>query len=306
MFHLSPAETVELSIAALRFSAPLTWRRWQAAWRVKAASAFYQAGVERHRRLFLSEIIADFEASDSERDGAHAAVEKGLLHKVDDEAHERIAWYYETALAYAPGFAEPLYNLAALRRDSGCLDEAFALFLRAAQARPHRHARPHALVVANAFWEAASIAATRGRLGEAETLFRRALHLHGNFGPEHVRFPRLLQRLGKNEEALDHFELITTYSHRYAAEFIEPDYGPDELLPRNPDGTSFDPSEMTRINGGEIFYWAHLYFHLKQANATNVIELRKLLSRHRPIPLLWLARTPIRCSQTKGALKSRN
>ena len=301
MFHLSPAKTVELSIAALRFSAPFTWKRRLEAWRVKAAAAFHQAGVEWHRRLFLSEIVADFEASGSERDGAHAAVEKGLLHKVDDEARDRVAWYYETALAYAPGFAESLYNLAALRRDSGCLDEAFALFLRAAQARPHRQARPHALVVANAFWEAATIAGACGRLGEAETLFRRALHLHGNFGPEHVRFPCLLQRLGKNEEALDHFELITSYSHRYPAEFVEPDYSPDEMLPRHPDGAPLDPAGLTRIANGDVFYWAHLFFKLPEGQ-TEIAQLRNSLAGGRWLQRLGLPRSQIRCSETKDAL----
>jgi hypothetical protein len=77
--------------------------------------------------------------------------------------------------------------------------------------------------------------------------------LNGNFAPDHVRFPRLLQRLGKN----DHFELITPYSHRYAPEFIEPHSLSDERLPWQPDGTPFDPFTLTHIEGSEI---SHLYF----------------------------------------------
>lgn len=306
MTGLTPAETIELSTAALRLSAPLTWRLQLPQWRARAASAFYQAGVERHRRLFLSEMVADLESSGSERDPAHAARETRLLHAVDDEARERVAQYYEVAIAFGPRFAEPLYNLASLRRDSGRLDEALSLFLRAAHAEPHSRAKPHALAKANAFWEAATIVAAVGRLGEAETLFRHALALNGNFGPDHVRFPRLLQRLGKNEEALDHFELITRYSHRYAPEFIEPDYLSDEWLPRQPDGTAFDPFTLTCVDGGEILYWAHLYFRLGRGiQAASMIELRRLLAHRRSSSVLGFARPSIRCSQTKGSLEDR-
>jgi tetratricopeptide (TPR) repeat protein len=300
MTGLTAEETVKLSTTALRLSAPLLWRFQLAPWHAKAASVFYQAGVERHRRLFLSEIVADLEASGSKGDPSHAARETGLLHAVDDEARERVARYYEAAIAFLPHFAEPLYNLASLRRDSGRKHEALALFLQAAQARPHSRAKPHALVIANAFWEAATIMVTLDRPDEAEKLFRRALALNGNFGPDHVRFPRLLQRVGKNVEALDHFELITTYSHRYAPEFIEPEYESDEMAPRQPDGMPFDPFEFKRIEGTEILYWAHLYFRVERGlTVASVIELQKLLLRG-----LGTARRSIRCSQTKGALET--
>jgi tetratricopeptide (TPR) repeat protein len=300
MTDLTAEETVKLSTAALRLSAPLLWRFKLAPWRAKAASVFHQAGVERHRRLFLSEIVADLDASGSTRDPSHATRQAGLLHAVDDEARERVARYYEAAIAYLPHFAEPLYNLASLRRDSGRNDEALALFLRAGQARPHGRAKPHALVIANAFWEAATIMVALDRLEEAERLFRRALTLNKNFGPDHVRFPRLLQRMGKNVEALDHFERIMTYSHRYAPEFIEPDYEPDELAPRQSDGTLFDPFELSRIEGTEILYWAHLYFRVQRGlPLMRVTQLQKMLMGGP-----GTARRAMRCSQTKGALET--
>jgi tetratricopeptide (TPR) repeat protein len=300
MTDLTAEQAVKLSTTALRLSAPLLWRFKLAPWREKAACVFYQAGVERHRRLFLSEIVADLEASGSKGDPSHAARQAGLLHAVDDEARERVARYYEAAIAYLPHFAEPLYNLASLRRDCGRKDEALALFLRAGQARPHSRAKPHALVIANAFWEAATIMVTLDRLEEAEKLFRRALSLNKNFGPDHVRFPRLLQRIGKNVEALDHFELAMTYSHRYAPEFIEPEYQPDELAVRQPDGVLFDPFELNRIEGTEILYWAHLYFRVRQGlPVTSVLQLQKMLMGGP-----GTERRSIRCSQTKGALET--
>jgi tetratricopeptide (TPR) repeat protein len=302
MSEFAPAETAALAMAALRMSAPLTWRLHLAGWRAAAASAFFQAGVARHRRLFLSEIVADLEASASQDDPAHAARETLLLHEVDDQSRQRIARYYEVAIALTPGFAEPLYNLASLRRDSGRREEALSLFLLAAKAQPHSRAKPHAHLVANAFWEAADIMTELGQLGEAEASFRRALALNGNFGPDHVRFPRLLQRLGKDREALDHFELITPYSHRYAPEFVEPDYHSDEMLPRLQDGTPFDPLALTRIDGGEIYYWAHLYFRFAEGSPASVTELQKLGKYRRLFPRLGLARSGIECSRTESAL----
>src|SRR5262245_25236170 len=137
MHNLTPGELVKLCQVCLRSCVPPLDKSGQALWRTTAASAFHQAGVELHRRLFLAEIIDDFEAAGAERDPAHAVPEKGLLHRPDDEMRERVAWYYETAIALAPAFAEPLYNLAGLRRRAGRLDEALALFTRAAELKPH-------------------------------------------------------------------------------------------------------------------------------------------------------------------------
>lgn len=306
MAGLDPSETVALSLGCLRSGGSPIWRWTAARWRARAAAAFHQAGVERHRRLFLSEMVADLEASGSAQDPAHATREYGLVDQVDERARERVGRYYETAIAFAPRFAEPLYNLAALRRDAGRRDEAFALFLRAAQAPPHKRAKPHAFVVANAYWEAASLAAAAERLDAAETLFRRALRLQDNFGPEHVRFPRLLQRLGKNEEALDHFERIMRYSHRYAAEFIEPDYADDERLPRSPDGVPFDPFVLTPVNNGKgrAFYFAHLYFGFPDGSET--IDVAQLIqaAKHsrRLLPRSLLRSRQMRCSPTLAGL----
>jgi tetratricopeptide (TPR) repeat protein len=279
----------------------------QAHWRKTAAAAFHQAGVERHRRLFLAEIIDDFEAGGSEGDPAHAAREQGLLHPADDEMREVVAWYYETAITLSPVFAEALYNLATLRRRAGRLSEAFALFMRAAESQVHPRARQHAFLTANALWEAASIENVRGRLHEAEALYRRALQLLGNFGPEHVQFPRLLQRLNKNEEAVDHYERITQYSHRYAPEFVEPDYDSEERLPQNCDGTPLDPALLTQIGNDRIFYWAHIYFRFPEPKAvTDLPQLLKLLRRYQFFRIIGFARLPIRCNTSVSTLDGRS
>ena len=273
-------------------------------WKNRAASAFFQAGVAHHRQLYLSEIIGDFESHMSERDPPNAAFDTGLLVRPDNDQRERVAWYYETATAFAPEFANAHYNLARLWRRAGRIDDALALYLRAAQAQPHPRARPQASLTANAYWEAASIEDRRGRLEEAEVLYRHALRLQDNFGPEHVQFPRLLQRLNKNREALDHYERITTYSHRYAAEFIEPDYKTNELLPRRADGAPLDPAVFTRLgqHDSHIFYFAHLYFHLPNVDkALDIVELRKALPR-RPLLRFFGQARQIRCSPRPSAL----
>jgi tetratricopeptide (TPR) repeat protein len=304
MNELTPSEVVYLSLACLRLSNLSLTEPQEMRWRARAASAFHQAGVTRHRRLFLSDIITDFEAGASERDPPHAVLEQQLLERVNDQGQERVARYYETAIAYSPDFAESLYNLATLRRQAGRTEEALALFLRAAHAEPHAHGMPHAYLTANAFWEAACIETVRGCLEDAELLFREALLRLDNFGPEHVRFPRLLQRLGKNEEALDHFERITSYSHRYSPEFIEPDYLPDERLPQHSNGTPLDPSTLSRIDGAqnEFYYFGHLYFDLpKQCSLANLIQMSRPKLRTRILRMAGLVR-PMRCSPTPDGL----
>jgi tetratricopeptide (TPR) repeat protein len=302
---LAPDETVKLSVACLRSSDPPTSKRVLDRWRRAAAAAFYQAGVERHRRLFLSEIIADFEAAASDCDPIHAARSSGLVDTIDARSRERVAWYYRVALAYSPDFAEAIYNQASLERDAGRVDAAFSLFLRAARARPHPRARQHAFLNANAFWEAAMIAVVRGRLEEAETLFRKALRRLDNFGPEHVYFPRLLQRLGKNLEAAEHFERITTYSHRYAPEYIEPDYSADELLPRQADGTPVDPAAPTAI-AENVIYWGHIYFEgAKVDSLANVIAAAQAIAKDSFLGRILRRRTlqrRIRCAIVPAAL----
>lgn len=302
MLDLSPEEIVRLSVACLQSSDPPASASDRMRWRKAAAAAFYQAGVERHRRLFASEIIADFEAAGLHRDPAHAARERGLVDEIDDATREQVARFYGAAIAYASDLAEPLYNLATLRRNAGRLDEASALFMRAAAARPHPRAAPHAFVTANAFWEAACIAMDRHRFDEAEALFRQALQLLDNFGPDHVRFPRLLQRLGKNEEATDHFERITSYSHRYPPEFIEPDYEPDERLPRRPDGTTLDPFALTHVDSARCAYFAHLFLDLPPGSElADLIQLARRTERHSIARIFGLAQR-IRCSPTPAEL----
>ena len=142
------------------------------------------------------------------------------------------------------------------------------------------------------------------RLTEAESLFRQALSLLDNFGPEHVRLPRLLQQLGKNLEALDHFKRITPYSHRYAAEFVEPEYQADELLPRLANGMIADPSTPVRIDGhnGNIAYWAHLYFEVAQTQPiADVVRLAKAISNRSFFAVFGLGRR-IRCATSPPKL----
>jgi tetratricopeptide (TPR) repeat protein len=302
---LAPDETVKLTVACLRSSEPPTSKRMLDRWRRAAAAAFYQAGVERHRRLLLSEIIANFEAAGSDRDPRSAALSSGLVDTIDAQSRERVAWYYGVALAYSPDFAEAMYNRAVLERDAGRIDEAFSLFLRAAKARPHRRGRRHAFLNANAFWEAAMIAVVQGRLEEGETLFRKALLRLDNFGPEHVHFPRLLQRLGKNLEAAEHFERITRYSHRYAPEYIEPDYTADELLPRRADGTPVDPAVPTMVSQN-IIYWGHIYLEGSKIDSVdNAIVAAQVLAKRSFLRRILQRQTlqrRIRCAVAAAAL----
>jgi tetratricopeptide (TPR) repeat protein len=245
-------------------------------------------------------------AAGTSADPRHAVRERGLLDTPAD-AIERIAWYYETAIALHPAFAEPHYNLATVCKRTGRTAEALRLYLRAAELAPHPHTAGNAFLTANAYWEAACLEDDAGRLEEAEQLFRQALRGHDNFGPEHRRFPRLLRRLGKLEEAADHDDRMMAYAHRYAPEFLEPAYEAPERLPRHADGTPFDPAVLTRVGAGTdaVYYYAHLYIRVTPARpALTIAGLRETLAQTGP----WRARlfgAPLACSPTLEGIKAR-
>ena len=291
---LTPAEVAALCQRLLRLCRPGLAETARAAWGRAASAAFYQAGVDRHRHLYLGEIIDDFTAAGTTADPRHAVRERKLLDTPAD-AVERVVWYYETAISLHPTFAEAHYNLATLHKRTGHLAEALRLFLRAAEFPPHPRTASNAFLTANAYWEAAVIEAENGHLDRAEQLFRQAVQRLDNFGPEHRRFAHLLRRLGKIEEAADHYDRMMAYAHRYAPEFLEPGYEPAERLPRRVDGTLLDPAEVTPV-AAEVYYWSHLYVRVPAATAPLTIEtLRRLVAQSSSLRARLLG-PPIACS----------
>ena len=105
---------------------------------------------------------------------------------------------------------------------------------------------------------------------------------------------------------MDHYERTTPYSHRYAPEFVEPDYDPEERLPQNCDGTPLDPALLTQIGNDSIFYWAHIYFRfLEPKSMTDLPQLLKLLRRYQFFRMIGFARLPIRCNTGVSTLATK-
>jgi hypothetical protein len=77
--RLTVAELASLHDRWLERCAPALDEQARTHWRRKAACAFYQSGLRRHRQLFLAEVITDFAAAGSSADPSQAVLETGLL-----------------------------------------------------------------------------------------------------------------------------------------------------------------------------------------------------------------------------------
>ena len=244
------------------------------------AAALHQAGLYRHKLLLLQDVMDRFAARRGAGDPAPAFPGE-LRRRIGDAdpaaAAER---HYRLALVLVPAFAEALYALALLRWRAGALAEAEHLFARAAAAQPWDGAPPHEHLAANALWNVAALRADAGDAASVER-YREALVRLDNFGVDHAAFAALLRRRGEVAEAAIHYERLMPYSHRYAAEFVEPDYAPAERLPADRDGLPCSPLVPTPVadsRAGTIWYWWHLYFLVPPPTAADTrAALRRVL-----------------------------
>jgi tetratricopeptide (TPR) repeat protein len=228
-----------------------------------AASVLFQSGLSWQKQLLLDDIMNRFEADRSGADPAPAffASPARPNRPVAEVAKHR----YGLALTLAPNFAEACYALAILKWREGTADDVIRLFRAAVGTAmtPHPGSPPHANLAANALWNLAEIHRTQGRNDAAETYYQQALSRLGNFGVSHIEVAKFFRQRGAVPEAASHYERIMPYSHLYAAEFVEPVYGPDERVPNDSQGNSCDPLTVTPLESiagaGTIVYWWHLY-----------------------------------------------
>jgi tetratricopeptide (TPR) repeat protein len=228
-----------------------------------AASVLFQSGLAWQKQLLLDDIINRFEAERASADPALAFFTSPPrpTEPIADVAQRR----YSLALTLAPNFAEACYALAILKRRAGARDDAVRLFrsVIGTTTTPHPGAQPHANLEANALWNLAEIHSSQGQNDAAETCYRDALTRLGNFGVSHAAVAEFLRQRGRASEAASQYERIMPYTHLYAAEFVEPAYGPDERAPLDSQGNVCDPLAVTPLEtatGGEtIAYWWHLY-----------------------------------------------
>jgi tetratricopeptide (TPR) repeat protein len=239
-----------------------------------AASAFFQAGVLRHKLLFLTDIVGRIERERAACDPDCAFFERFVSRDAPNDEAAETERRYRLALALAPDFAEAKYNLALLRRRAGAFTEALHLFDGATSATLHPRAQPYAHLAANALWQSAAIHCLLRDDDAAAHAYDGALARLGNFGVDHLSIALFLRRRGRIEEAAEHFERIMPYSHLYAAEFVDPDYDDHERLPVGVDGRPCDPviaTPVSEIPGvGTIFYWWHLYVLLREGEAADI------------------------------------
>jgi tetratricopeptide (TPR) repeat protein len=247
-----------------------------------AGCAFYQAGVLCHRNLLLREITSALEASKSAGDPDSAVLR--LLAPLDFA--ERAARYYDIALAFSPHLAEARYNQASIHRSAGRLRDAMRSYEAALTLAPHPMAKAHAFLHANAAWEAAKIAEWMGRAARARGLFRKAMSSGCHFGVDQRRYPDHLDASGRSAAAMAEYDRMMSYSHRYAPEFVTPDFTNEELLPSGPNVDPLDPLQATvaaTANGIAAVYFLHLYFSTPISAAVTIADRLSAAFRGGPL-----------------------
>ena len=252
-----------------------------------AATALYQAGLYRHKLLFLYELMKRFstQADPTEPQPAFFNYCSSLIGGEQDLLHA--ARYYSLALQLLPDFAEALYGLGLLKRRAGLSAEAIALFEAAVTAKPHPNALPHAHITANSWRNLAEIHRDLGDNDVAEACFRNALNHLGIHGVYHMEIADFMRMRGHLAEAAKHYELLMSYSHVYPSHFTEPDYPPEDRLPSGPDGRPCDPLRPTvvpeGVDGGRLVYWWHLYLTIPPGAPFDVASLIKMRPPARPM-----------------------
>ncbi len=265
-----------------------------AEWRGRTAWMLHRAGERWHELVLLAEVMDDFAKSRGPGDPAPAFQRVAANMTQGRDPLAMAEQCYALGLALAPGHAETLYNLATLMLRQGDTDRAFQAFDAVARMRPAADAQAHAFLTANADWRCGEILEARGQLESAARRYESTVRaVGGGFGPDQLRYPRLLRRLKRHEQAAAEYERAMPYSHRYAPEFVLPgsavDFPADAVLP----GKLLDPLAIwpveTLPDGGRIVFCAGLYFRLEPRmspeHADALLELasksglRRLFSR---------------------------
>ena len=253
-----------------------------------AAAALYQAGLYRHKLLFLYDLMTRFKAAAGPTD-PHPAFFEYCSSLIGGERDlTRAERYYDLALRLVPDFAEALYALALLKRRADMTTEAIALFEAAAHAPPHPNAVPYAHIAANSWRNLAEILRGTGDDEAAEAYFRNALDHHGIHGVYHAEIAEFLRARGCIADAAREYERVMPYSHLYPSEFSEPNYPPEGRLPFAPDGKPCDPLKPTIVgddaDGRQLVYWWHLYLSIPRGTPFDATSLIKTKPEIRSTP----------------------
>ncbi|WP_461494816.1 hypothetical protein [Pyruvatibacter sp.] len=180
---------------------------------------------------------------------------------------------FKAALDANNRLAEAHFGLGRIEQLGGNADQALEHFQTCTGLAQHAHAAPDAHLKANAFWEAATILDDSGRDTEALSCYQSAISLLDSFGVHHVQYARFLRRIGRREEAADHYLACARYTHRYFPEFQPPRLGP-AAAPASADGLD---TIFTTPDGDNVYFHAGQYTLLPAGEQPNSpAELAKL------------------------------
>ena len=165
-------------------------------------------------------------------------------------ARDEAKRHYLAALNANPNLAEAKFSLGRVAQLSGDQEKhihGFQIVFR-----QHRTiVRAEAHLHANAYWEIANILEDAGRDPEALSFYTKAVNRLGGFGVHHLRYARILRRVGQIDMAAQHYLSCTKYSHRNFPEFMLP---PFSIQTEQSKSSQLDVI-FTRPDG------AHVYFH---------------------------------------------
>lgn len=233
------------------------------------------AGAAFHRLALLHDVVEMY-ANEAQLPSAEPVYLDLLRRPMRGEPPRSTAkWFYRAALRVDERLAEAWFNLGRLLQDANDQHGALVAFNRAAELAPHPDALPHAHLHANAHWHAATILEDMGRDAEALVRYREAVARCDNFGVHHVRFAHFLRRCGLVAEAIENYQRLMTYSHRYFTEFVLPPLKPPPVVA--PPVVALEVLYETS-DGAPVVFWNNVYFCLPKSALPATTEKLAALS----------------------------
>lgn len=217
------------------------------------------AGAAFHRLAVLREVVESYrtQAHLPDTDLAFLAIIEAAAGGVP--ARQQAQRFYEIALAWDDQLAEAWYSIARLRQHEGRLEAALDGFSRAAGLPQHPRAPGHASLRANAVFGRAWMLENLGRDDEAVTAYKQAVVLLDNFGVHHRRIADFFRRHGLITEAIQSYEKLMVYGHRYFPEFTLPPL----KAPLSPPPAAKQLEALYETSdGASIVFWQGAYYRI--------------------------------------------
>ena len=259
-----------------------------------SAMTALHAGAACHRLAVISESVNNYL---SQADMGKDELEYLQLLSIDkdfENARMFAERYYQDALNLDDSLAEAWFAIARIFHQDKRLTEALTAYKRTLILQPHPKAPTSAQLHANANWHMATIYEDIGNESLALVYYREAISKCNCFGVHHKRYAVLLRRLGYIEDAMNEFEKMMVYNHRYFTEFLLPPLYPIETQVVN----EYLDIIFETTTGHLVFFWDNLYWKLNKkslpVSTSKLMRLKELhgtsfLSRHLIVKLYsWI------------------